>query len=44
MINSLYKDILDDYLPGFKRISKGNTKILMDHHSVYKAKLGYIFL
>ena len=39
MANSLYEDILEDYLPGFKRIQNGDLKILMDSHPFHKARI-----
>ena len=32
MTNSLYEEILEDYLSELKRICKGDVKILMDNH------------
>ena len=34
---------IKDYLPEFKRICKGNVKILMDNHSVYKSMNSLLF-
>ena len=36
MTNSLYEEILDNYLSEFKRISKGDVKILMDNRPAHK--------
>ena len=41
--NSLYEEILEDYLPEFKRICKGDVKILMDNHPVYKSMNSLLF-
>ena len=43
MTNSLYEDILDYYLPEFKRICKGNVKILIDNHPVQKSMNSLLF-
>ena len=43
MTNPLYENILEDYLPKFKRISKRDIKILMDNHPVYKKMKGLLF-
>ena len=41
--NSLYEEILEDYLPEFKRICKRDVKILMDNHPVHKSMNGLLF-
>ena len=43
MTNSLYEEILDDYLPEFKRICKGDVKILMDNHPAHKSMNSLLF-
>ena len=43
MTNSLYEEILEDYLPEFKRICKGGVKILMDNHPVHKSMNSLLF-
>ena len=43
MTNSLYEEILEDYLPEFKRICKGDVKILMDNHPVHKSMNSLLF-
>ena len=43
MTNSLYEEILEDYLPEPKRISKGDVKILMDNHSAHKSMNSLLF-
>ena len=43
MTNSLYEEILDDYLPEFKRICKGDVKILMNNHPVHKSMNSLLF-
>ena len=43
MTNSLYKEILEDYLPEFKRICKGDVQILMDNHPVHKSRNSLLF-
>ena len=43
MTNSLYEEILVDYLPEFKGICKGDIKILMDNHSVHKSMKSLLF-
>ena len=43
MANSLYEEILEDYLPEFKRICKGDVKILMDNHPVHKSMNSLLF-
>ena len=35
--------ILEDYLPEFKRICKGDVKILMDDHPVHKSMNSKLF-
>ena len=40
--NSLYENILEDYLPEFKRISKKDIKILMDNYPVHKSLSGLL--
>ena len=41
--NSLYEEILEDYLPEFKRICKGDANILMDNHPVHKSMNSLLF-
>ena len=43
LTNSLYEKILEDYLPEFKRICKGDIKILMDNHPVHKSMNSLLF-
>ena len=43
MTNSLYEEILEDCLPEFKRICKGDVKILMDNHPVHKSMNSLLF-
>ena len=43
MTNSLYENILEDYLPEFKRINKRDTKILMDNYPIHKRMNGLLF-
>ena len=43
MTNSLYEEILEDYLPEFKRIFKGDVKILIDNHPVHKSMDSLLF-
>ena len=43
MTKSLYVEILEDYLPEFKRICKEDVKILMDNHPVYKSMNSLLF-
>ena len=43
MANSLNEEILEDYLPEFKRICKGDVKILMDNHPVHKSMNSLLF-
>ena len=43
MTNSLYEEILEDYMPEFKRICKGDVKILMNNHSVHKSMNSLLF-
>ena len=43
MTNSLYEEILEDYLPEFKRICKGDVKILMDNQPVHKRMNSLLF-
>ena len=43
MTNSLYEEILEDYLPEFKRICKGDVKILMDNQWVHKRMNSLLF-
>ena len=43
MANSFYKDLLKYYLPEFKRICKGDFKILMDNHTVHKKMNSLLF-
>ena len=44
MTNLLYKEILADYLPEFKRICKVDIKILMDNHPIYKKRIACYFI
>ena len=43
MTNSLYEEILEDYLPRFKRICKGDVKILMYNHPAHKSIYSLLF-
>ena len=43
MTNSLYEEILEDYLSEFKRICKGDVKILMDNHYAHKSMNSLLF-
>ena len=43
MTNSLYEEILENYLPEFKRICKGDVKILMDNYPVHKSMNSLLF-
>ena len=43
MTNSLYEEILEDYLPEFERICKGDVKILMDNHPEHKSMNSLLF-
>ena len=43
MTNSLYEEILEDYLPEFKIIIKGDVKILMDSHPVHESMNSLLF-
>ena len=43
MTNSLYEEILEDYLPEFKRIFRGDIKILMDNRPVHKSMNSLLF-
>ena len=43
MTNSLYEEILEDCLPEFKRICKGDVKILMDNHPIHKSMNSLLF-
>ena len=45
MAKLLYKKILKDYLPEFKRTRKGDIMILMDNHPVHKKTwIAYCFI
>ena len=39
----IYEEILEDYLPKFKWICKGDVKILMDNHPVHKSINSLLF-
>ena len=43
MTKSLYEEILENYLPEFKRICKGDVKILMDNNLVHKSMNSLLF-
>ena len=37
MSNTIYENILEDYMPELKRIGKNEVLVLMDNHSVHKS-------
>ena len=37
MSNTIYKNILEDYMPELKRIGKNEVLVLMDNHHVHKS-------
>ena len=43
MTNSLYEEILENYLPEFIGICKGDVTILMDNHPVHKSMNSLLF-